>query len=183
MSNIDWDAAQENANKFKDYAPDGKHKVKCVDVEIKEVGTNGSVIQKFIFEEDNKYQYPSADHWLSFKNDNFRVWHQKCLLELLGSPEEKAKAVVEKVEESGDKSKIMKNYEAAFKLLLKKNPEVEIEVYTQSRNGKDYARAEFTDSSVAMPHNDEKKSDSSDSIASDSGDGEEIDLSMEDLPF
>lgn len=175
MSNIDWDAVAEESNKFKDYAPDGKYKVKCVDVEIKEVGTNGSVIQKFIFEEDNKYQYPSADHWLSFKNDNFRLWHQKCLLELLGSPEDKAKAVIEKVEESGDKSKIMKNYEAAFKLLLKKNPEVEIEVWTDGK----YARAEFTDSSVAMPKDGGKKVEK----AAEGMGGEEIDLSMEDLPF
>lgn len=176
---INWDAAAENANKFKDYAPDGKYKVKCVDVEIKEVGTNGSVVQKFIFEEDNKYQYPSADHWLSFKNDNFRVWHQKCLLELLGSPEEKAKAAIEKIEDMENKERKMKGYEAAFKALLKRMPEVEIEVYTKSDNGKDYARAEFTDSSVAMPHDGAKKAEK---VAENMG-GEEIDLSMDDLPF
>lgn len=171
---IDWDAVAEESNKYKDYAPDGKHKVKCIDVEIKEVGSNGSIIQKFIFAEDSKYQYPSADHWLSFKNDNFRLWHQKCLLELLGSPEEKAKAAIEKIEDMDSKERKVKGYEAAFKALLKRTPEVEIEVWTDGK----YARAEFADSSVAMPHDDKKSSDA----ASDLG-GEEVDLSMDDLPF
>lgn len=172
MPNIDWDKIEsEMGGKYKDYAPEGTHKVKCIGVEIKEVGSNGSVVEKFQFEEDGKYQYPTADHWISRKNDNFRAYHQKNLLVALGASENNAKLAVEKAE-AKDFDYAVKAYETAFNALLKKAPEVEIEVY---QDGK-YARAEFTDRSVAMPHGDNNKTSSSDA-----GEEEEIDLS--DIPF
>ena len=77
---IDWNSVQESAGgSYKNFYADGDYTVKCDGVEIKEVGTNGSVIMKFHFEEGKDGQYPTADHWLSFKNDAWRQWHNKCL--------------------------------------------------------------------------------------------------------
>lgn len=173
MPNIDWDSIEsEMGGKYKDYAKSGTYTVKCIGVEIKEVGTNGSVVEKFQFEETDKEQFPTADHWISRKNDNFRAYHQKNLLVALGASEANAKLAVEKAE-AKDFDYAVKAYEAAFTTLLKKKPEVEIEVY---QDGK-YSRAEFTDRSVAMPHGEtEKKADTASA-----GEDEEIDLS--DIPF
>lgn len=177
MATIDWDNLEEQmGSKYKPFAEDGKYTVKCVDVDIKETST-GSVVEKFIFEEDANVQFPTADHWISKKNDNFRAYHQKNLLVALGASEANARLAVEKAE-AKDFDYAVKAYETAFKALLKKEPTIEIEVYTQAHNGKEYARAEFTDRTVAMPHDDAKKSSGSVTV---SDDGEEIDLSS--IPF
>ena len=124
---IDWKKVEEDAgSKYKNYAKPGTYKVKCVDVDIREVGTNGSVAQDFIFEEDEQYQYPKATHWLSFKNDSWRQWHNRQLMTVLGSSKSTAEKAIDKIEALGDKEKIMKGYETAYKSLLKKKPEVEI---------------------------------------------------------
>ena len=72
----------------------------------------------------------------------------------------------------------MKGYETAYKSLLKKKPEVEIEVFPDGK----YSRAEFTDDRVAMPHDDAKPAtaDTDEVVPEDIEDGE-IDLS--DIPF
>ena len=65
---IDWKKVEEDAgSKYKNYAKPGTYKVKCVDVDIREVGTNGSVAQDFIFEEDDNYQYPKAGCFVTNK--------------------------------------------------------------------------------------------------------------------
>ena len=174
---IDWDDVQDKmGGGFKNYYADGPYKAKCDGVEIKEVGSNGSVIMKFHFEETDEAQFPTADHWLSFKNDAWRQWHNKCLMVVLGASEDAAKKAVEMAESKSGKENIMKGYEACYKKLLAKKPEVDIEVYTEG----DYARAEFKDRTVAMPHGDkqEKKTDE-DVLAG----AEEVDLSDADLPF
>lgn len=157
MSNINWDAlAEENQGNFKQYAADGKYTVKCVGVEIKEVGTNGSVVQKFQFEETD-VQFPTADHWLSFRNAGWRQWHNKNLMVLLGASEENAKKAVELCESKDGKDSIVKAYEQTYKKLLSKKPEVEIEVFTDGK----YASADFVSESVRMnrPEEGEKKAD------------------------
>lgn len=177
---IDWRKVEEDAgSKYKNYAKPGTHKVKCIDVDIREVGTNGSVAQDFIFEEDDNYQYPKATHWLSFKNDSWRQWHNRQLMVVLGSSESTAEKAIDKIEALGDKEKIMKGYEAAYKSLLKRKPEVEIEVFPDGK----YSRAEFTDDRVAMPHDDAKPAttDADEVVPEDIDDSEEIDLS--ELPF
>lgn len=177
---IDWKKVEEDAgSKYKNYAKPGTHKVKCIDVNIHEVGTNGSVAQDFLFEEDDNYQYPKATHWLSFKNDSWRQWHNRNLMVVLGSSESTAEKAIDKIEALGDKEKIMKGYETAYKSLLKKKPEVEIEVFPDGK----YSRAEFTDDRVAMPHDDAKPAttDTDEVVPEDIEDGEEIDLS--ELPF
>lgn len=178
---IDWKKVEEDAgSKYKNYAKPGVYKVKCVDVEIREVGSNGSVAQEFIFEEDDNYQYPKATHWLSFKNDSWRQWHNRNLMVVLGSSEDTAEKAIDKIEALGDKEKIMKGYETAYKSLLnKKKPFVEIEVFPDGK----YSRAEFTDDRVAMPHDDAKPAtaDADEVTPEDIEDGEEIDLSS--IPF
>ena len=182
---LDWDSIQQNAGgEYKNFYEDGNYTVKCDGVEIKEVGTNGSVIMKFHFEEGKDGQYPTADHWLSFKNDAWRQWHNKCLMVVLGATDDAAKKAVEMAESKSGKENIIKGYEACYKKLLAKKPEVKIEVYTElnENNGKEYARAEFKDCNVAMPHGNEqkeKKETAEDIIAQ----GEEVNLSEADLPF
>ena len=176
---IDWDDVQKNAGgDFKNYYADGDYKAKCDGVEIKEVGQNGSVIMKFHFEETDEGQYPTADHWLSFKNDAWRQWHNKCLMVVLGATEDAAKKAVEMAESKSGKENIIKGYEAVYKKLLAKKPEVEIEVFTENS----YARAEFKDRTVAMPHDNEgQPKPTSNEPASPIDGAEEIDLS--DVPF
>lgn len=182
---LDWDNIQQNAGgDYKNFYADGDYTAKCDGVEIKEVGTNGSVIMKFHFEEGKDGQFPTADHWLSFKNDAWRQWHNKCLMVVLGATDDAAKKAVEMAESKDGKENIIKGYEACYKKLLAKKPEVKIEVYTElnESNGKEYARAEFKDRNVAMPHGDEqkeKKETAEDIIAQ----GEEVNLSEADLPF
>ena len=185
MAGLDWDSIQENAGgDYKNFYADGDYTVKCDRVEIKEVGTNGSVIMKFHFEEDKEGKFPTADHWLSFKNNAWRQWHNKCLMVVLGATDDAAKKAVEMAEGKSGKENIIKGYEACYKKLLAKKPEVKIEVYTElnESDGKEYVRAEFKDRNVAMPHGDkqqDKKETAKDVISQ----GEDVDLSEADLPF
>ena len=175
----DWKALKdEMGGNFKTYAEDGDYKVKCDSIEVKEVGQNGSIIMKFGFEATD-VQFPTADHWLTFKEgkENWRKWHNRCLMIVLGASEEAAEKAVDVCEGKSGKENIVKAYEQAYKKLVAKKPEVEIEVYTEN----DYARAEFKDRSVAMPHGNEpaKENKGDDVLAG----AEEVDLSDSDLPF
>lgn len=177
---IDWKEVEEN-NGRKRYAEPGIHKVKCVGVDIHEVGQNGSIAQDFIFEED-KYKYPKATHWLTFKEgkDGWRQWHNRQLMIVLGSDEETTEKGIEKIENMGSKEKIVKGYQTAYDMIVKKNPEVEIEVYPDGQ----YTRAEFTDERVAMPHSSTAPAPvatAEEDAPEDIEEGEEIDLSS--IPF
>lgn len=173
------DLDKEMGGNFKNYATDGKYNVKCNGVEIKEVGSNGSVIMKFGFEESD-VKYPTADHWLSFKNENFRKYHSRNLMMVLGATKDAAQKAVDMCEGKSGKDAIVKAYDQTFSKLTSKKPAVEIEVYTE--NG--YARAEFTDRSVAMPHGEEPQKSSTEAPAEESPleGAEEIDLG-DSLPF
>lgn len=177
MPNINWENLENDYNKFKNYASEGTYTVKCDGVEIKEVGANGSVVMKFHFE-DTDVQYPTADHWLSFKNDNWRQWHNRCLMIVLGASEDAAKKAVETCEGKDDKEAITKAYEMMYKKLLAKKPTVKIDVF---QDGK-YTRADFNDRSVAMPRDNEQPKKSADPMdgAEDFTDEE---LSAADIPF
>ena len=176
----DWKALKdEMGGNFKNYAEDGDYKVKCDNIEIKEVGQNGSIIMKFGFEATD-VQFPTADHWLTFKEgkDNWRKWHNRCLMIVLGASEEAAEKAVDVCEGKSSKENIVKAYEQAYKKLVAKKPEVEIEVYTEN----DYARAEFKDRSVAMPHgNEPAKENKGDDVLA--GAEEVTGEDLEDLPF
>ena len=174
MAAINWDSIEEEykGGDYKDYAPEGKYKVKFVDVEIKPAGNKGNNIVKFKFEETDQYQFPTADHWMSKDKTNWRIKHMKELLTVLSGNEENAKKVCEMAESKDSFDYATAAYEKAFKTLAKKNPEVEIEVW---QDGK-YSRAEFTDRRVAMKRDDNPLAGA-----------EEVDLSGNDglgeLPF
>ena len=175
----DWKSLKEEmSGNFKDFAKDGKYTVKCDSVEIKEVGSNGSVIMKFHFEDQDGEQFPTADHWLSFKNENWRKWHNRCLMVVLGASGENAEKAVDMAENKEGKDNIIKGYSTCYKKLLAKKPEVEIEVFTVDK----YSRAEFTDRTVAMPHGDEKKTETQEDVLAGA---EEItdESDLGDLPF
>ena len=173
---INWDLIEEEmGGKFKSYLPEGEFETKCSDIEIKEVGSNGSVIMKFTLDDIKEGKFPSIDHWMSFKNDNFRQWHNKCLMVVLGASEDAAKKAVEVCESKDGKENIMKAYEQAFKKLLAKKPTVKVEVYADGQ----YSKSEFLDKSVAFPHGEKKEEPKEDVL-----DGaEEVDLGDDSLPF
>lgn len=176
MAGIDWDEIEEKyGNQFKDYAEDGTYKVKCDGVEVKDAGTNGNKIVKFHFEETDDFQFPTADHWLSVKNKGWRIKHMKDLFVALGSTEDKAKKCCELAESKDDFEYAAKAYAKGFETLLAKKPEIEIEVYTEGK----YARAEFTNRTVAMRRDSDKKEEPL-AGAEEVGE-EEIDLS--EMPF
>jgi len=175
---INWGEVEDKfANDFKDYAPYGKHMVKVVDAETKQVGAKGNYIIKFKFEE-GEYKYPDAEHWISKNNNNWRYHHMKQLFVVLGAPEEKAKQVIEKAEEKGDYEFAVKAYEASFKRLLAKKPEVEIEVVPDGK----YSRAKFTDSRVRMKDDTDKVSEvvGGEVVPTDIPNGE---LDLSNIPF
>lgn len=174
----DWKKIEEEFG-GKNYAGDGDYKVKCDSIEVKEVGQNGSIIMKFGFEATD-VQFPTADHWLTFKEgkENWRKWHNRCLMIVLGASEEAAEKAVDVCEGKSGKENIVKAYEQAYKKLVAKKPEVEIEVYTEN----DYARAEFKDRSVAMPHgNEPAKENKGDDVLA--GAEEVTGEDLGDLPF
>lgn len=151
----DWGKLKEEQGpKFKPYAADGKYKAKVASVEFREVGTNGSVACEVKFEEQEEFQFPKATHWLSFKNENWRKWHFKCLLETLGVATANAEKAIDACESKTDKAAKVKAYQQTFEKAANRHQEVDIEVFTElnESNGKEYARAEFLDQNVAMPH-------------------------------
>jgi hypothetical protein len=176
---LDWgEIEKSNAKKYKNYATPGIYKVKCVDVEIHEVGKNGSIAQDFMFEGED-YKFPKATHWLTFKEGKagWRQYHNRQLMVLFGQPKETAEKVIDKIEAMTDKKKISEAYEAAYKHVLKNNPEVEIEVYPDG----EYTRSEFTDRTVAMPHTSAKPAAEDDVAPTEIEEDGELDLSS--LPF
>lgn len=176
-----WDELKGNYGSYQSYAKPGIYKTKCIDVEFREVGSNGSIAEEFIFEDTDDKKYPKATHWLTFKEgkEGWRKWHNLNLMIVLGSSEENAKKAIDKIEDLDGKEKITKGYETAFKALLKKKPEIEIEVYPDGK----YSRSEFTDERVAMPHDDAKPAATSvvDEVVPEDIEDGEIDLS--EIPF
>lgn len=187
---IDWDKIESESfatGGFKPFVEDGDYAVKASGIEVVERGTNGNYVMKFKFEEEEDAQYPSADHWLAWKNDNFRCYHNRNLMMVLGATKEQAEKAVETCEAKKDHSAIASAYTQMFERLLAKKPTVEIEVYTQrASNGKDYARAEFKDRSVNMGHDDETTSKPVEKKEDVLEGAEEVkagDLDLDSLPF
>ncbi len=182
MAGINWSEAEEKSGKkYKDYAPSGVHKVKVAGVNHHEVGVNGSIAQDFEFLEDDNYQYPKVTHWLSFNNKNWRFVHNRQLMMLFGASKENAQKAVELCESKSGKDAIVKAYQQTYERLLKKQPEVEIEVWPDGKSGGKYSRADFTSSSVRMSHPDDEPYNGSNSDVM--SDGEEITIDQDDLPF
>lgn len=167
----------------KNYASDGKYKVKVEKVDIKIVGANGSIAQDFFFEDKDGMKFPKATHWLSTKNVGWRQYHNRNLMMLLGASKEAAQKAVEMCEaKDGNKATLINAYQAMYDKLIAKAPEVEIEVWQDGQ----YSRGEFADRTVRMSRPDDakpaKKEDATDILA----EAEEVNLDQEDdlaLPF
>lgn len=180
MSTTNWEALEkEMGGNHKNFYADGEYEAKCVGIEIKEVGQNGSTVMKFAFDDGGEGQFPTADHWLSWKNEGWRKWHNRCLMMVLGATKDAAQKAVDVCESKDGKESITKAYETTFKKLLAKKPTVKVEVYTENK----YARSEFLDRSVAMPHGNEKQAEpkSDDVLAGAEEVTDEADLDS--LPF
>lgn len=147
MATFDWsDIEQSAGNEYKDYAVPGTYTVAVESVDIHELST-GSVAEDFKFAETD-VKYPKATHWLSFKNDKWRMLHQRNLMMLLGATKEAAQKAVEICESKGSKENIISTYQQTYDKLLKKLPQVEIQVWKE--DGSKYSEAEFTHGSVRM---------------------------------
>ena len=177
----DWDELDKEFG-GKNYASDGKYKVKVEKVDIKIVGANGSIAQDFFFEDKDGMKFPKATHWLSTKNIKWRRFHNRNLMMLLGASKEAAQKAVDACEaKDGNKATLINAYQAMYDKLIAKAPEVEIEVW---QDGK-YSRGEFTDRSVRMSHPDDAKPAKKDDTDDILDDAEEVNLDQENLeiPF
>lgn len=183
MATLNWEEIDaQYASQYKSFADYGTYKVKCIGVEFKDAGTKGNKVIKFQFEDSEQFRFPTADHWLVKDKQNWRVYHMRNLFVALGSTEEKARKACELAESKDDFAYAAKAYEKGFSALLAKKPEVEIEVFPDGK----YARAEFTDRTVAMRRNNDEEeataeNSGNDILANDDGSDEPIDLS--EIPF
>ncbi len=181
---INWDEIETKyQKKYKDYAKAGQYKLKCTGVEAKEVVGKDNVVFKFSFAETETEQFPTADEWFSYSKDGWRIHHAKCLFMVLGLNETQARSAVEKAEEKNGKSNQVKTYEALFNTLLKKQPEVDVEVVAPDERHK-YSWSRFTNPLVLMKDSKKKQDDTdtaNDAIASVLDEGETI--TENDLPW
>lgn len=174
---INWGEIEDKYGGTK-YAKEGVYVTKVKEVKFHPVGQNGSIAQDFIFKDGKDGAYPKARHWLSFKNDNWRAWHQRCLLVALGQLEDKAKEIVEYCEKQEGNEAITEAYQKAYNKAIKSPSaiDVEIEVFADGR----YMNADITNREVRMNYP-EVKEEKEDNPFSDAEEAEDIKDS--DLPF
>lgn len=182
---INWDSIEEeykgNDRQYKDYAPEGRYKVKLSEVEVSQKGSKGNYAVDFKFEETDTMQYQKATYWISKDKTNWRIKHMKDLLTYLSGNEENAKKVCEMAESKDDFEYAVKGYTKAFDTLAKKKVDAEIEVYfsgNYSQKGTPINNATFTGNQVYM-----KPKEASNPLAG----AQELDLSQDDsfgeIPF
>lgn len=149
---INWDAVeQETGSNFKNYAPDGRYKVKLDGVEVHEAGNKGNYAVDLHFEETPEYQFQKATYWISKDKQNWRIKNMKDLLAVLNGSEDNAKKVCEMAESKDSFDYAVAAYEKALKTLASKKVETEIEVYFSgyySKKGTPISNATLTDSRV-----------------------------------
>lgn len=188
---INWDEvdkqdaeAATKRQQFKQYAPNGTHKVTFAGVEITDNPNWKSPRMVFSWAEDDNYKYPhSVAHWLSLGNQNYRLRHNQNILVALGVEKAKARQLIEAAEKDTDRAKLVKAYEALYKRVAERKPTVEIEVRDQYRDGKPvqsakgttYSESDFTDFDCRVGTR--QQSAKADPLA----DAEDIDL--ESIPF
>lgn len=187
-----WDEieAEAAANKnFKDYAPNGEHQVKVATATTKD---NGNGWFEFTFEE-GEYKYPKLSFaFFSDEKIKYRAHYYKEVMKVLGATEDQARKAVETCEKKGNRSAVHKAYGEAFGRLIKKNPEIKIEVRDQydrdgrpvmSDNGTVYGESVFAKSSgLQFPSNGAKKKQAT-SGPLDGIEDASSDISVDDLPF
>lgn len=188
---MDWNKIdEENKKEFKDYVANGDYDVKLDSVVLKTFD-NGGMAFKFAFEETDTTKYPEATRsFFSDEKKNFRCYHYRNLMMVLGASKENAQKAVEACEGGKNREAVADKYAQAFNRLAQKHPVVKIEVRDQydrdgkprvSAKGKTYQESEFKDPSVYFPSN--KKSTQSGDILPSDGEVTEDDLSNIDLPF
>lgn len=146
---MDWNSIDnEYKNDFKPYAEDGKYTVTLDSVTLKTTDS-GYMIFDFNFAEDENYKYPKASRFF-FKDEkkNFRAFHYRNIMMVLGASKENAQKAVEACESGKNREAVADKYVQAFNRLAQKHPKVEIEVSTEEKGGKSYARGEFHDQSI-----------------------------------
>lgn len=152
---LDWDTIEAEATnkKFKDYAPNGVHKVTVKSADINE---NGNGWFDFQFEE-TEVKYPKLS--FAFFGDgkqNYRAHYYKEVMKVLGASEEAARKAVDVCESKEGRPAVHKAYADAFARLAKRHPKIEIEVRDQydrngdpvvSQSGTHYGESTFTQAS------------------------------------
>lgn len=190
MADINWGQIdEENKKEFKDYAVNGDYDVKVKEVKLKTFD-NGGMVFEFAFEDDDNTQFPAATKaFFKDESKNFRCYHYRNLMMVLGASKENAQKAVEACEGGKNREAIADKYTQAFNRLAQKHPVVKIEVRDQydrdgrprvSAKGKTYQESEFKDPSVYFPSN-KKTAQSGDIIPSDGEVAEDIDVDS--LPF
>lgn len=156
---MEKDAGMDNQKAFKDYAPNGEHKVKLESVEIVDRENWKSPAIRFTWAEDEQYKYPkSVNHWLSITNPAWRAIHQRNILMALGIEQKKAQELVEAAEKEQDRIKLIRGYEALYQRVAERKPETMIVVQDQWRDGKPaisangaiYSESDFKSGSCRM---------------------------------
>lgn len=187
---INWDSVKENAGgNFLPYANAGTHKVKIGTIDVRETkNAQGSTSYWLdLLPEDTEVKYPKLSHPISFKNQNWRLWHFMNILKELGIAEEKAKAGIEQAESKKGEANIVAAYHAMFDRATQKHPEVEIEVYEDTNlnpnTGRPYMRADFKNPAISFGRDNRTQAPAKEESILDSG--EEISLDQDDLsvPF
>ena len=181
---IDWTKAQESAGgNFSPMATPGPYKAKIENIDVRETKNaqgNTSYWLDLIFA-DEGIRFPKISHPLSFKNDNFRVYHFMLILKELGIPEDKAKQAIENCESKKGVANIVAAYHSTFERAVSKNPAIEIEVFESDRinpnSGRPYMSAEFANKRIGFSHKSTQPQKQESVIDS----GEEI--ALDDIPF
>lgn len=187
---FDWNTNEEQyKGNFKSYAQDGKYTAKVTSVELKEVGSKGSVVAKFSFQDAEEVQFPTADVFVITSKEGWNMHLNKELFILLGASEENAKRAAETCILGKNKDAQIKALTQVYGKALAKKPEVKIEVYSEEgKDGKFYARADFDTNKVPRSRRStDPNSFSDDTIAKEAakameegGDGE---ISLDSIPF
>lgn len=153
---IDWAAAEQAAKgNFTPYAEPGFYKAKVakVDARVSKNAQGGETYWlEFNFEEGD-VKFPKLSHPISFKNQNWRVWHFMTMLKEFGISEDKAKQAIQNAENKGKEDSIVSAYVDMFERASKKN-EIEIEVFEDTKlnpnTGKPYTRVDFKNKQLAF---------------------------------
>lgn len=183
---IDWNAIEnEKFAQIRTYVKKGRFTTTLDKVQAKGATLSGSIPVEFIFKDVADGSLPKATHWFSVKNQNWRAWHFRKLMELLGASEADAKKAVSNCEDQSTDEKRVDLYVQAFNRLAQKNIKVEVEVWQeQASNGEFYGRADFTDGSVRMSHPEETQQAANvPEAVSDLGALDDNTIDIGDIPF
>lgn len=187
VKEIDWAAAEEAAKgNFVPYAKPGQYKAKVskVDARISKNAQGGETYWLELTFEEGDVKFPKLSHPISFKNDNWRVWHFMTMLREFGIPEDKAKQAVQNAEGKNGHDSIVSAYVDMFERAAKKCDGVDIEVFDDTKlnpnTGKPYTRVDFLNARLAFGR-DSKPTSNQQSLLDQ---GEEINLGEDgDIPF